>query len=75
MARVFSGGSPEREGSARHLVTLSVYGTEESSISKKVLASGQLTAFVSYVALAHSTGLCPVFRCSGRLFSHFEVHA
>ena len=72
---MFSRGSPEREGWARRLVILSVYGTEDSSVSKKVLVSRPLTAFVSYVALAHSTGPCPMFRRSGRLFSHFEVHA
>lgn len=27
------------------------------------------------MALAHSAGLYSVFRCSGRLFCHFKVHA
>lgn len=57
------------------LVTLSVYRAQDSSVSQKVLASRPLTTLVSHMALAHSAGLCPAFRCSRRLFGHFKVHA
>lgn len=40
-----------------------------------MLANGPLTTLASDVALARSAGLCPAFRRSGGLPSHFEVRA
>lgn len=73
---MFSGRSLGRKGGPDLLMaTLSVFGAQESSMSKNVPASRPLTTLVSSMVLAHCTGLYLAFRCLGRLLSHFEVHA
>lgn len=57
------------------LVTLSLYGAQDNSVSRNGPASRSLTTLVSCMALARSTGRHSVFGCSGRLLCPFQVHA